>query len=106
MSILTILLGQLHELLSLLILEKGHKSFLARFFYRKVELALAMDPGIWEAFHLCDSLFPGGTLAQSQGLESALLNSYIKTKDISQFVEFCTMVLEQVVTYRFAFRHS
>lgn len=50
----------------------------------------------WTAFLLCDSSFPGGTLAHSQGLESSMMHDYVDGGNINNFIKYALLVLEQV----------
>lgn len=49
----------------------------------------------WTAFLLCDSSFPGGTLAHSQGLESAMMHDYVDGENINNFIKYAVLALEQ-----------
>ena len=45
---------------------------------------------------LSDSSFPGGSLANSNGLESAIQHYVVNRGDLNQLVKFIDMTLEQV----------
>jgi len=51
---------------------------------------------VWLALQLCDSSFPGGTLANSQGLESALHHNLVHIHDTESLTKFAHLCLEQV----------
>ena len=48
------------------------------------------------ALHLCDSAFPGGTLASSQGLESAIQHGFVSRNNSESLWSFIHQSLEQV----------
>eukprot|EP00981_Chlorochromonas_danica_P014425 scaffold7968_cov240-Ochromonas_danica.AAC.7 len=54
------------------------------------------DRSIWLALQLCDSAFPGGTLANSQGVESAHQHGLIQRGDTTSLTRFLQLSLEQV----------
>lgn len=46
---------------------------------------------------LCDSSFPGGSLANSNGLESAILNNLVIKNDRDSLMKYIDMYIEQVI---------
>jgi urease accessory protein UreF len=50
----------------------------------------------WVALLLSDSVFPGGTLANSQGLESAVMHGVVSKDHLEQLLSFIRLALEQV----------
>eukprot|EP01036_Dinobryon_divergens_P029536 gene29536-38651_t len=56
------------------------------------------DSEFWLALHICDSSFPGGTLANSQGLESAVLHNAVKKNDTSSLMSYINLILDQNVS--------
>lgn len=54
------------------------------------------DAKTWLTFLLSDSAFPGGALANSQGLESAVLHEAVKRDDNKSLLTLINLSLEQV----------
>ena len=50
----------------------------------------------WLAMHITDSAFPGGALANSQGLESAVYHGLVCKNDRDSLKSFINLTLEQV----------
>ncbi len=53
------------------------------------------------AFQLCDSAFPGGSLANSQGLESALQHGFVDKNSVDSLNKYLLMSMEQVISVIF-----
>lgn len=63
-----------------------------------------MEEGdVWVAFHLCDSTFPGGTLGNSQGLESCLQHHMLEINNPSSLKSFTRLALEQARCFSIPF---
>ena len=79
----------------------------------------SFDSEFWLALQICDSSFPGGTLANSQvpfcslhctnnillmlgylntskGLESAILHNVVKRNDTASLMSYINLILDQV----------
>ena len=59
----------------------------------------------WLAMHITDSAFPGGALANSQGLESAIHHGLVQKNDIDSLKTFINLTLEQVGVYLLYYNH-
>jgi urease accessory protein UreF len=57
---------------------------------------MAMNEEMWIALQLCDSSFPGGALANSNGLESAFHHGFVFKNDVNSLKMYINLVLEQV----------
>lgn len=52
---------------------------------------------LWTALMLCDSSFPGGSLGHSLGLESAIKNGFISTRENDNSLkQYIRLVIDQV----------
>lgn len=58
---------------------------------------------LWIAMQLSDSAFPGGTLANSQGLESAFQHKIINSTQRESLMQFFDLQLEQVLNFHLIF---
>ena len=54
------------------------------------------DNELWISFQLCDSAFPGGCLANSQGLESAVHHGLVERNNSESVMLFLSLSIEQV----------
>lgn len=56
-----------------------------------------IDKSIWLVMQLSDTSFPGGSLANSGGLESALKLGYIEKNNTDSLIRYIDLILQQVV---------
>lgn len=50
---------------------------------------------LWIALLMCDASFPGGSLANSQGLESAVLHGVVVKNNLDTLLAYIDIALEQ-----------
>ena len=51
---------------------------------------------IWMALQICDSSFPGGALANSNGLESAISHGLVSRNNADTLKSYIMLILDQV----------